>query len=140
MIHTPALLRTVALGATLLLTLAGAPVLADTHEPPEAEAVGAEATEAEPPVASEEAEPPLSPAPRTPELTTSRSEQALEYTAIGLDALVVRPLAFGAVAVGAPFFLVAAPFAALGGHLGAAYDVFLQVPIDYALWRPLGDL
>ena len=52
----------------------------------------------------------------------------------------VGGLSFGAVAVGAPFFLAAAPFAALGGHLGATYDVFLQVPIDYAWWRPLGDL
>jgi hypothetical protein len=138
-LHTPALLRTVALAASLLLALAGAPVLADTSEPPEPEAAVAE-TEPQPPVASEQAEPLPPPAPRTPELTTSRSEQALEYTAIGLDALVVRPLSFAAVAVGAPFFLVAAPFAALGGHLGATYDVFLQVPIDYAWWRPLGDL
>jgi hypothetical protein len=145
-IDSPALLRTIAVGTALALTLAGSPVLADAEEPAEAEATSTpEAVEPESapepePTPEAEVEPELPPALRTAEVPKSRLDKAADYTAIGLDAVLIRPLSFGAVAVGAPFFLVAAPFAALGGHMGATYDVFLQVPIDYAWWRPLGDL
>ncbi len=67
-------------------------------------------------------------------------ERAIDYLAIGADALVVRPFSLAAVGVGAPFFLVAAPFSYMSGQLPQTYEVFLGSPLGYAWWRDLGDL
>lgn len=98
----------------------------------ETEAEAAAAEELAPAVA-----PDVAPTPRS---EVSPFERIVDGAAIGFDVLIVRPLSFAAVVVGAPMFLIAAPFAAIDGQLGATYDVFLQVPIDYAVWRPAGDL
>lgn len=55
------------------------------------------------------------------------------------DALVVRPLAFVATAVGAVVFVVSLPFSALGGNVGEAHGYLVENPFKFTFSRPLGD-
>jgi len=55
------------------------------------------------------------------------------------DFCVVRPVGIVATAVGAVFFVVSAPFAALGDNLGEAGEKLISEPAAYTFKRPLGD-
>lgn len=55
------------------------------------------------------------------------------------DFCVVRPVGIVATAVGAVFFVVSAPFAALGDNLGEAEQKLISEPAAYTFKRPLGE-
>lgn len=67
--------------------------------------------------------------------------RADEITGVGLDALLVRPLAAARVVVGAAFLVPAAILSSPGGRdaIEGAYEIFLREPAEYAFGRKLGD-
>ena len=56
----------------------------------------------------------------------------------GFDVVVLRPLGFVQMVVGAGFFVIAGPLSWPGGGMQDAYDVFIQVPYDETITRKLG--
>jgi hypothetical protein len=66
--------------------------------------------------------------------------KAEDVTAKGLDAVVIRPLAVARVALGAVLMIPASLFSAPSGREGfdSSYEVLLEVPMEYAFDRPLG--
>ncbi|HKK52247.1 MAG TPA: hypothetical protein VKA74_11700 [Myxococcota bacterium] len=71
---------------------------------------------------------------------TWEGSRAEEITAVGLDALLVRPLATFRVGVGALFLVPASILSAPGGRdaVTVAYEVFVRDPAEYAFARKLG--
>lgn len=55
------------------------------------------------------------------------------------DALVVRPVSIVCLALSSVTYVVAIPFAALGGNAGEATQRMIKDPFIYAFKRPLGD-
>lgn len=55
------------------------------------------------------------------------------------DFCVVRPVGIIATAVGAVFYVVSAPFAALGDNIDMAGQKLVKEPAAYTFKRPLGD-
>jgi hypothetical protein len=55
------------------------------------------------------------------------------------DFCVVRPVGILATAVGAVFYVVSAPFAALGDNIDVAGQKLIKEPAAYTFKRPLGD-
>lgn len=56
------------------------------------------------------------------------------------DAAVARPVGAVATVAGFAVFLVSAPFSALGGNTGEAWDSLVASPATYTFKRPLGHL
>ena len=59
--------------------------------------------------------------------------------AMAADALVVRPFSFVATILGTGLFVIAVPFAALGGNTREAFDALMVKPAKYTFKRPLGE-
>ncbi len=59
--------------------------------------------------------------------------------AMMFDLAVVRPVGIVATAVGCVFFVVSAPFAALGGNIDTASEKLVKDPAAFTFKRPLGD-
>ena len=66
---------------------------------------------------------------------------AEDVIAKGLDAMLIRPLGFVRVAIGAMFLVPASLFSAPGGldSIRGAYEVLLEEPMEFAFKRELGD-
>ena len=66
--------------------------------------------------------------------------RAKRYTAQGFDALIVRPVGFSAVLVGAAYFIPAAILSAPNGMDGIkeARAIFITVPFESVFKRSLG--
>jgi hypothetical protein len=79
-------------------------------------------------VRAAESEPPEVPGPST--------------TAKVLDALILRPLGLAVIPVGVAAFIPTALLAAPGGldSVRAAYELFIEGPVNYVFQRPLGDV
>ena len=60
--------------------------------------------------------------------------------AMAVDAVFVRPFGFLATIVGTTLFVVALPFAAIGGNAETAYDKMVLAPARFTFIRPLGSL
>lgn len=77
----------------------------------------------------------------SPSMAAWEGSRGEDILAKGVDALIVRPLASARVVVGAVMFLPAALLASPSGQEGfdAAYDTFIQEPMEYAFQRELGD-
>ena len=58
--------------------------------------------------------------------------------AMTADIIVVRPLSLAATIVGTVVFVIAVPFAALGGNTREAFDHLMVKPALYTFKRPLG--
>jgi hypothetical protein len=56
------------------------------------------------------------------------------------DAVVLRPLLFGATVVGSAVFVVTLPFAALSKSVKSTAHALVVVPAEATFTRPLGDL
>lgn len=69
----------------------------------------------------------------------SRNDSDLVGGKMTADALVVRPLAFVATAVGAVVFVISLPLSALGGNVGEAHGYLVEDPFNFTFNRPLGD-
>ncbi len=54
------------------------------------------------------------------------------------DAIIVRPLGMATTVLGFGLFIVAVPFAALGGNAGEAWDSMVAYPAKFTFARPLG--
>ena len=59
--------------------------------------------------------------------------------AMVFDFCVVRPIGIVATAVGAVFYVVSAPFAALGDNIDTAGEKLVKEPAAYTFKRPLGE-
>jgi hypothetical protein len=59
--------------------------------------------------------------------------------AIAADVLVARPACFVATVVGSGLFVLALPFAALGGNLRKTGKTLVGVPARATFVRPVGD-
>jgi len=59
--------------------------------------------------------------------------------AMTLDLLLCRPLGMVATLTGGAVFVVSAPFSALGGNIGDAWDSLVVTPAQYTFSRPLGE-
>ncbi len=59
--------------------------------------------------------------------------------AIAADVLVARPACFAATVVGTGFFVLALPFAALGGNVKKAARTLVTGPGQLTFTRPVGD-
>ena len=57
-----------------------------------------------------------------------------------IDALIYRPVGLVAIPGGAVLFVLTAPFSALGGNVGQAWDRLVVTPAKYTFVRPLGDI
>jgi hypothetical protein len=57
---------------------------------------------------------------------------------IAFDAVVVRPVSFGAILAGSLLFVVALPVSAFTGETGTTYEKFIKDPARYTFKRPLG--
>jgi hypothetical protein len=55
------------------------------------------------------------------------------------DALVVRPIGIACLAISSVVYVVALPFAALGGNTQQATQKMVKDPFNYTFRRPLGD-
>ncbi len=55
------------------------------------------------------------------------------------DLCVVRPVGIVATAVGAVFYVVSSPFAALGDNIDVAGQKLVKEPAAYTFKRPLGE-
>ena len=55
------------------------------------------------------------------------------------DAIVARPVGLVMTAAGFVLFLVASPFALIGGNAGEAWDSMVAYPARFTFTRPLGD-
>jgi hypothetical protein len=55
------------------------------------------------------------------------------------DVLVVRPISIACLAVSSVVYVVALPFAALGGNAGDATQKMVKDPFNFTFRRPLGD-
>ncbi len=67
-------------------------------------------------------------------------DQEIGAGAMAVDAVFVRPFGFLATIVGTTLFVVALPFAAIGGNADAAYDKMVLAPARFTFIRPLGNL
>lgn len=69
-------------------------------------------------------------------------EEEKEVTAgeMAADVLIVRPLGIVATVVGSALFIVALPFAALGGNTGDVFEHLVKDPARFTFQRPLGDI
>jgi hypothetical protein len=75
------------------------------------------------------------------------SSQSSEYfepeqTGAGMmmwDLIAVRPISMAASLVGSAVFIVAYPFAALGGNTDVASEKLVKEPFHYTFSRPLGE-
>ena len=69
-------------------------------------------------------------------------EEEKEVTAgkMAADVLIVRPLGIIATVVGSALFIVALPFAALGGNTGDVFEHLVKDPAKFTFQRPLGDI
>jgi len=56
-----------------------------------------------------------------------------------VDAILGRPLGLAATAVGTALFIVALPFAALGGNVKPVAQTLVVDPFKFTFTRPLGD-
>jgi hypothetical protein len=66
-------------------------------------------------------------------------EQPASGGAMVFDFCVVRPVGIIATAVGAVFYVVSWPFAALGDNVDAAGQKLVKEPAAYTFKRPLGE-
>ncbi|UCF92323.1 MAG: hypothetical protein JSW39_29330 [Desulfobacterales bacterium] len=55
------------------------------------------------------------------------------------DFVFVRPVGMASVVVGSVFYVVALPFAALGGNADMAGEKLVKEPFNYTFSRPLGE-
>lgn len=60
--------------------------------------------------------------------------------AMAVDFIFVRPFGLLATVVGSTVFVVALPFAAIGGNAEKAYDKMVLAPARFTFMRPLGAL
>lgn len=59
--------------------------------------------------------------------------------AIIVDLVAVRPLGIVATLAGTAVFIVAVPFAALGGNTGDVWESLVVDPAEFTFKRPLGE-
>ena len=55
------------------------------------------------------------------------------------DIAIIRPIAIGCLVVSSAAYVIALPFAALGGNAGAVTQKMVVDPFNYTFRRPLGD-
>ncbi len=55
------------------------------------------------------------------------------------DIVIIRPIAIGCLILSTAAYVVALPFAALGGNAGEATQKMVVDPYNYTFRRPLGD-
>ncbi len=55
------------------------------------------------------------------------------------DIAIIRPIGIGCLIVGTAAYIVALPFAAMGGNAGEATQKMVVDPFNYTFKRPLGD-
>jgi small basic protein len=55
------------------------------------------------------------------------------------DVVLVRPLSFVGTVLGFGVFIIAAPFAAMGGNTKQAWNTMVAKPAKFTFARPLGD-
>ena len=55
-----------------------------------------------------------------------------------VDLVMVRPLGFAALVIGAAASIVATPFALASGSTGKVYDKLVVEPYQFSVCRPLG--
>lgn len=60
-------------------------------------------------------------------------------TAMGVDAVLVRPLSLATTIVGTGVFVISLPFSALGMNVGDAGRRLVVEPAQYTFTRPLGN-
>ncbi len=72
---------------------------------------------------------------QAPDSETSRQLPDEAY-----DVLLMRPMGLASLAVGTGFFLIAAPFTAPFGDVGAIWELFVEDPFEFTFRRALGDL
>ena len=75
----------------------------------------------------------------TPARAADPWEQAGHNVDVAFDLVVLRPLNAAALALGAVFFCVSAPFVWYSGGIPTAFDVFVNAPYEYTIVRPLGE-
>ncbi|MFV0438303.1 MAG: hypothetical protein ACK5PS_13060 [Desulfopila sp.] len=68
----------------------------------------------------------------------ANEEPAAGPEVLAADALLVRPLGVVATLCGTVVFLVASPFAAMGGNSQEVWDVLVADPARFTFQRPLG--
>lgn len=55
------------------------------------------------------------------------------------DIVIIRPIAMGCLVLSTAAYVVALPFAALGGNTEAATQKMVKDPFNFTFRRPLGD-
>jgi hypothetical protein len=63
----------------------------------------------------------------------------IEVGAMTGDILLARPLGIVATVTGFGLFVISAPFSALGGNIGEAWQALVAYPAEFTFARPLGD-
>lgn len=77
----------------------------------------------------------------TPALANVQSQQQTheaDGVTMIVDLALLRPFGILATVLGSAAFIVALPFAALGGNVGEAADKLVADPFRYTFVRPLG--
>jgi len=69
---------------------------------------------------------------------TGKEEAKISSEAIAVDAFLVRPLGIVAMLCGSVVFLVASPFAAMGGNTKEVWDTMVAEPASFTFQRPMG--
>lgn len=69
---------------------------------------------------------------------STQTSYAPSAVAMGVDALIIRPVSLVATVVGTGLFIVSLPFSALGMNVGQAGTKLVVDPAAYTFLRPLG--
>jgi hypothetical protein len=88
--------------------------------------------------ASTEPAPALVPAPAVAPAEAA-SNRVVDPAEVAADALVVRPLGLASTVVGAAIYVVALPFAAIGGDVRGPARSLVGAPARFTFKRRLGD-
>ena len=67
------------------------------------------------------------------------TDSQISAGAMAGDAIIARPLGIVSIVLGFGFFVISAPFSALGGNIGDAWRTMVVWPAKFTFARPLGD-
>jgi hypothetical protein len=66
-------------------------------------------------------------------------DNQINMARMATDVVLVRPLSFVGTILGFGVFIIAAPFAAMGGNTKQAWNTMVVKPAKFTFARPLGD-
>ncbi len=67
------------------------------------------------------------------------TENKASFGSVVVDAIVLRPLGLCSTILGATFFVITLPFAALGNNINNSAEAMVITPAKYTFARPIGE-